>query len=368
MSQDIINIDYNPPPACAANWIGKGLKWTWSLDTVPAELGQLYNHRVEIPPEYNVDSLYDRDQSVSAFVKHKFRPQYTALVHPNHSSCFSDNAPTTTPNTDNNAPFPPSKTLQIMKDWSRQALLDGARSINHPITKERYDLWVLTYWLKLQDVLLLQKRWKEGCRWLAQRPRDPVAGTAFEAAVQLLAKLPCDADTSAFQTRGARTADLVRLLSNNWIDDEIMNLLLGHLGQRVRAAPALSRKIVLGDRAFVLELCRAKSAAVYDGASPPLMRRVEMELGPSPKGFLYFPVFLREERHWVAVRVNFLRREVSYGTYLSFTSPQRWYSSVLKATHWESGCPGLSLLWRGCCGGYLSASLGSSDSRRQDVR
>ncbi len=175
----------DPPPACSQRWIGCGKRWPESVCDVPGELSRLYNAQFAPPAQYDIDKLYDVRVPVTDFISTTLRKQSKSITYYDASAYFSRASPTVNPENDRNAPIPSSPLLDKMKVASGQAMLNGAQSISHPTQPNlRYPLWILTYWLRMQDIVALQASWASSHSWLSKQSRDPVAATVFESAVR----------------------------------------------------------------------------------------------------------------------------------------------------------------------------------------
>ncbi len=187
-----------PPPPSPEHWIGCGKRWPESASNVQGELARLYNRQFAPPAKYAIDNLYDVKCPVMRFIGTTLRKQSKSITYYDASAYFSQASPTAHPENDHNAPIPSSPLLDKMKNASGQAMLDGARSISHPTQPNlRYPLWILTYWLRMRDIVALQASWASSHSWLSKQSRDPVAATVFKVA----------ADTTAASLRAEHPTD-----------------------------------------------------------------------------------------------------------------------------------------------------------------
>ncbi|KAI0688683.1 hypothetical protein C8T65DRAFT_700472 [Cerioporus squamosus] len=309
------------PHLSPERWIGCGKQWPESATAVQGELSRLYNSRFAPPAKYDIDNLYDVKMSVSKLVSATFRKQSKSITHFKASAYFSRDCANANPDTDDNAPVPASPLLDKLKIASGQAMLDGAQSILHPESPtHRYPLWILTYWLRMCDILTLRASWAGCCSWLSKQTRDPVASTVFETAIQHLETLPCNVPTSALGRVAIHTSDFLQFISDRWLSDEHVNLMVAHINRRLQEAPELAARVEAKDEAF------------YDASSPRYLNLLETKLGPKPRCVLYFPVYLPEYHHWITIRVNFFRNEISYADSLGQAIPSP--KEILERTRW----------------------------------
>ncbi len=129
---------------------------------------------------------------------------------------------------------------------------------------------------------------------------------------QHLVKLSCNVPTSALGRKAIHTSDFLQLVSDRWISDEHINLMVAHIEKRLQASPPVIQTEVR-DTTMSLMLRKAQTEAHYDAPSPRYLQLLESKLGARPRCILYFPVYLPEHHHWITIRVNFFRNEIAYG-------------------------------------------------------
>ncbi|KAI1783947.1 hypothetical protein LXA43DRAFT_902571 [Ganoderma leucocontextum] len=329
---DVIDCTVSQPPPQPEEWIGHGLKWPTSTRDIPDELNRLYQQHFAVPIAYTTDSLYNPTETVSAFLGRQLQTQSKALTYHLATSHFSHLFPNATLNTDNTTPIPPVPLLYDMKKASGQSLLDGAKSIEYPLASgKRYDLWMLQYWFNIRDVLELQSTWQLCREWLnGSCTRDPVAASVFTAALEELDQLECNAFVTALNAKSVRTSALARLVSDAWISDDVIDMMVAHEMARVQLEPKLAGHVI-AHLAIVNTILKAQGPASWDKPSQRHVANLERKIASKSVHELYLPVFWAECNHWIAMRISFTRKEVMYGDSLGrkLPKPQKLLDKIL---------------------------------------
>ncbi|KAM5537457.1 hypothetical protein V8D89_008873 [Ganoderma adspersum] len=318
---NIIDCTNSQPPLRPEDWIGRGVEWPPPGHTVPEELDHLYKQHFTVPMGYTIDMLYDPAKAVSAFIDQQLQTQSKSLTYHRAPSYFSRLAPNTAINIKDATPIPPVPLLHEMKKVSGQALLDGAASIEYPpSSQKRYSLWILPYWLSMCDVLELQSAWLHS-----------LTALVFTSALEELNQLECDGSMTALGARGVRTSILARLVSDAWISDDIIDLMVEHVMNRVQLEPELAANVIVAHLAVVNTIMKAQSPAFWGSPSQRHLASLETKIDAKSVQELYLPVFWAEWSHWIAIRISFVRKEVAYGDSLArkLPKPQKVLEKIL---------------------------------------
>ncbi|KZS87821.1 hypothetical protein SISNIDRAFT_490784 [Sistotremastrum niveocremeum HHB9708] len=224
--KDFISLDDEPP--CGPEelrqiWLGQGkifadipeyVKDLYTQDfVIPI---QLYNQLLP-PPALNViDALkFDMPKRANAFSL-KIDPSLwsteeptVTITHPLFLSHI----------------IPSFHGLQSLHEASRQAWLDGTRSIKIPGHAGRYPLFLITLYREASRVLDIISEWQISQRWITAVPD----GT--EGKEEVMRLLDCTGWANDVETLGRlqTTSSLYQILSQEWFDDIIMTAGLAYI-------------------------------------------------------------------------------------------------------------------------------------------
>ncbi len=205
-------------------------------------------------------------------------------------------------------PVPSMKFLAKLQKAFGQAWFSGARSIVDGSRKHsRVPLQALTYWTEVQILLLKKAKWQSAEMWLTRWEREPDFLEEADHTRILLGSLPWSARVQAL---GSDTSadNLARLLSDDWLDDELVNMLTQGIYARARLDPALAFDVVVLPLALQQVLRNAATQNNYDHT---LLRRGNGHITRG-RSRLYFPVNLKGV-HWVPCMIDMKERAIRYG-------------------------------------------------------
>jgi hypothetical protein len=249
---------------------------------------------------------------VTRFQFHVLQPQLNSLVFPSAAASFSIAPPSGTYNLSNlsKAPIPPTSYLRSLKAHIID-LAPGDRlpfhSIHDPAnTKELLPLWILTVWEEVSRIAGAQDKWKASYSWVTSlqntcRYNDCVATTFAHLEV-----LGWNSPVSLYGLRGITNLSLAQFLADDRVDDEAIDLM----------SRFLAAKSTLPHDTLIADLRLPRFISARDHAfRPPPAHICELEEQITCAAVLYFPMFYAKYQHWVAFKVDLLRKEVTYGKF-----------------------------------------------------
>jgi hypothetical protein len=312
----------------AQEWIHTGKKYPAS-DT-PSFILEARSEALTIPPQYK-SYLPDKKLSIIDFLKTSIPPQASVLVSQTGSSSFSDELPNENLTCLATRPIPPKAWLTAVETAFGQAWFDGKVSIvDFRYKSSRFPLWVLSYWKELANSLEKRAVWKAADQWLEKWGKDEEISDEVDKVRDMMGCLNWGSDVT---TLGAFCPkhNLARLLSDKWLDDEIINMTMHDLAIRVRLDPKLSKTIVVATLALQMNL---------EAEAVPLLYRYTQLFKQKKRKQLNFPTHVNKN-HWVAMKLDFKAETLSYGKFYKSLSGCATISlMILQVTHahiWDKG-------------------------------
>ncbi|KAJ7865909.1 hypothetical protein B0H14DRAFT_3595961 [Mycena olivaceomarginata] len=251
---------------------------------------------------------------IAAFLELSLPKTSSALVFSTVESWFSGDPPTTGAGCLLSRPVPPVQFLEDLSKAVGQAWVDGSISIIDPRYndgRERFPLSALTLWKKLSRVLKDQKMWQQSRDWTDQALQKSVNQedkAALTTARSLL-------DTLGWDTRihgPWTTLHLSVLLSNAWLSDDHIDMMMADLSARVAADPELAQKILIAPLAFSQAVKDSMAKKTYQRKDTPLLARYEDHIKAKGLSALYFPVHIHGN-HWIAGMIDFKQALIGTG-------------------------------------------------------
>ncbi|KAI0629632.1 hypothetical protein C8Q77DRAFT_1065756 [Trametes polyzona] len=302
-------------------WIGCGKVYP-SADT--PEFIEAARREVLTIPSWYTTLLPDSKLSVLEFLALPLPTQPSVLVNYDAQRVFSFDSPTDSLTMLVNRPIPSPEFIQDMHKAFGQAWFSGAQSIIDPRYKQsRVPFYALTYWKEMSFALAKRAAWKLAEGWLARWERLPGFLEEADHARVLLGALPW---SSRVEALGSDTGaeNLALLLSDQWLDDELINMLLQELYGRARLDPKLSRYVVVLPLALQQVVHNAAAKKDYTHA---LLQRCKRYVDTGRR-HLYFPVNIGNA-HWVPCMIDFEDEAIRYGDSLASTSESRSMRSIV---------------------------------------
>ncbi|KAI0664773.1 hypothetical protein C8Q70DRAFT_904467 [Cubamyces menziesii] len=309
------------------DWIMQNKKYP-AVDTPPPVLAAR-RQVLAIPPD-QASLLPAPHIPVSQLLRLDLPSQPARLTFEKASKAFSQELPTDTlVGITWSRPIPPPPFLKDLESAFGQAWFDGAQSIVDSRYKQsRLPLHALTYWSEMSMTLMKKATWRKAVVWLDKLDEKFVSTGLSQRARGFMDTLAWGEDLRVLGA--ATTTDaLARLLSDQWLDDEAVDMLTTNLANRVLANPELSCNTIVTTLAF--QHC---VMATYVHGRPieqdSMLHALKARLDDGQKKRLFFPINV-DNNHWVAFCVNFLPLN-------SKTKPSRTIRELVKALQaWLKG-------------------------------
>ncbi|KAJ6459147.1 hypothetical protein C8R47DRAFT_1028273 [Mycena vitilis] len=312
MPRKVWDLSADDPPFDPDIWIGKGKKF-------PKKATQFEVHDALADvlklPDTHTSLIPAPDLPLPEFIQLSFPKQSTALVFSKPQSWFSKDPPTTAIDCLLTRPIPSLALLGDLEKAVGQAWLDGSRSIvdsRYNEGRDRLPLWGLTLWIELARVVRDQKMWQRSGHWLTtelgKAGLESSDREALMTANSLLGTLGWDTRIQGEWTM----ASLAIILTDAWLSDDHINMMMIDLSARVAADPELAAKLLIAPLAFSEAIKTGAAKAKYTREETPLLSKYEDHIKRKCLEQLYFPVHINEN-HWIAGLVDFKQGLIGTG-------------------------------------------------------
>jgi len=280
---------------------------------------------LEIPEPYlSVIPSSDVNTPVNRFRFHVLQEQRGGLVFPPAETSFSTSPPSGTYDLSKLAkhPIPPAKYLQSLKTYLSNSSNDarlGFRSIhNFANHEELLPLWVLTIWDKISLLVESRDRWMQAFLWVMRLQAAHQEDKGTQLARAYFEVIGWGSQLSLYGLRGITNLALAQFLSDGRINAEAVDLMARFL----LSSPSLPAGVLVLDLRLSNFLSTVDLQKAGNHPPPPHIQDLENQL--VRVNAFYFPVFHAKYDHWIAFKVDVLRREVIYGTlYITWAPPSK---------------------------------------------
>lgn len=285
-----------------STWIGTGKKFSNSL---PQEVYDKKREILEVPDSI-LTQLPTSVTLVSDFVNYPLPLQTCSFDFHQTGEWFSTDMALTFPEVLLARPIPSEKVLKTLDAAIGQMWFDGARSIVDPRFNngtERFPLWVLSLWNKIQKMIGHQKQWRSSIQWLEliTHPEDIVV-----QAKRLIEKLPWNGPLCF---GGASTIEYAGFIGASWLTDTqidmMVNVLRGRMAAEGHTKWALVEPITLAWELVII------GNEQRDALVSPYLSRLadQIQAGIAE---IWFPINMNQN-HWIAGRVDFENCTFAFG-------------------------------------------------------
>ncbi|KAI0363681.1 hypothetical protein BV20DRAFT_957785 [Pilatotrama ljubarskyi] len=324
---------------------------TYPQNNTPALVLAARRRVLAVPPDLLPTIFPDPSVPVSALLKVALPAQASLLSYERAEAAFTEELPTediSTPSFRSRS-IPPATYLAKLKDAFGQAWFDGARSIvDFRFKYSRLPLYALSYWEEMARIISKQTAWQRAQEWVTQWASQYALVDLARQVQDVMERLAWGAELRAL---GAATSveTLALLLSDQWLDDELIDMLVSNLAVRAEQDPGLSREIAVATLAFHHCLLAVAGKPERAGSKEVLQRYRARVLDKGLKR-LYFLANLNNE-HWVAFLIDFAQGTISYAS--KQLRPARLMSAISRITSsaiaWAKAELGVKLIDRGNC-------------------
>ncbi|KAJ7143457.1 hypothetical protein C8R46DRAFT_1316074, partial [Mycena filopes] len=306
------DLSQDDPPFDPAFYIGQGKKYP-KKDTLLVVHDAL-DTVLEIPPTHTA-LIPKPDLPISDFLRFPLPKNTSALVFSKPGTWFSRDAPTTSAECLFTRPIPPVEFLGDLRKAVGQAWFDGCQSITDPRFnggRDRFPLWVLSVWQELERVVKDQNMWRRSRDWIDLALEKP---NLDDADLDGLTSARSLLDTLGWDTKingGWTTFNLALILSNAWLSDDHIDMMMADLSARVASDPKLADTLLIAPLAFANAIASGATKKSYTREQTPLLARYEDHIKTKRLTELLFPVHINDN-HWIAGHVDFEKGLIGTG-------------------------------------------------------
>ena len=297
---DIIDLDTDSPFHPSV-WIGVGKEFS---DSLPQEVHNEKEKILEVPETFH-NLLPPPTTHIYDFIRWDLPFQSGGLSFHVTTEWFSNDDPHTDPQILLARSIPPRSVLKDLDMAVGQVWLDGSRSIVDPRfdRTERFPLWVLSLWNKVQKLIQCQNEWRKSVRWLDSMTHPAEIITQVKGIVETLSW------DEPLRSRGATSFDLTGFLGTPWLSDIQIDVMIETLHERMKAKESVEG-VIIRSVVFAQEIV-AVARGVKETASGYLSRLMDRIRRMYVKT-LWFPIHVNNS-HWIVGRVDFERRAFAFG-------------------------------------------------------
>jgi hypothetical protein len=101
--------------------------------------------------------------------------------------------------------------------------------------------------------------------------------------------------------------------SDEWINDTLINMMFSHLSERAEEDTTLDSFVIIETTRFMHDINKATSERDHTKPLTSFLKHLEDRICNENFDTLVFPAHLDEEKHWLAFKIDFEHRELSYG-------------------------------------------------------
>ncbi|KAJ6573789.1 hypothetical protein DFH09DRAFT_915806 [Mycena vulgaris] len=303
MARDEHNLTADDAPFDPAAYIRKGKKFpTKNIpDAVASALAQVLKL-----PAVQASLIPDPNLPVATFLELPLPKKSSAIIFSETTSWFSTDAPTTSLECLLDRPIPPRQFLDELSSAVGQVWFDGCNSIvdqRYNDGRDRLPLSALTLWKELLRVVDHQRLWKQSQGWLTMELEKPDVDSKDRATLMAAGSLLATLGWNTKLDKTWTTLNLALFLSNAWLTDDHIDMMIADLSARVAADPELADKVLIAPLAFAVAIMNSATAKTYDRQTSTLLARYTEEIKTKGLTHLYFPLHVHTN-HWIAGLVD----------------------------------------------------------------
>ncbi|KAK1223303.1 hypothetical protein PQX77_013841 [Marasmius sp. AFHP31] len=319
-----------------ATWIGRQVKF--SATTIPRYVSYYCTSRLKIPRQYSETIFPSADIPVTVFITRILPKPSQALVFPKIDRYVSHEPPNTDGLRLQFLDLPPWTAVEKLRKpgWLEQKVLDGIQSITDPFYPgDRFPLWTVEAWFQFYEVADKQKRWKKCLKWISEHAVLPNGTQPIVIEAQRwMGELGWN-EGMTLQGSGTNdtTFEFSRLVSDSKISGTLIDLMCHQLRERLELDKKRDNEFLIVPRTFMHDINRAKEKTDHQRPLTKYLGRLEARLKRLEVHYLVFPVFNEHAQHWLAFRVDFSKKIITYGDSLAHQGlvPPK---SVLRKLKW----------------------------------
>lgn len=243
-------------------------------------------------------------------------PQILQDILRSPESCFSEQAPNSSPEDLWRTPVPPRTWLNgleisLAQRWSRTI-----RSIEVPVGSNwfRFPLWVVDFWLKVIEVIEQRDRWKRAQGWMLTMVRGP----EIQEAEKILDRVPWGLRLwpLAGYNQVTMVGFLAGLLSNDWLAERHIDTLVAYLNNRFQKGNQPGTTLI-GDQYLGSLLSRKRRETAAALREDRELRTYADKILDGHHERLLFPAHVGgpASGHWIVFAVDIREKTISHGKF-----------------------------------------------------
>lgn len=303
----IIDNTSDPAPSLvwrASDWIGQNKVYPCDPPQCVLDARQAL---LDIPLEFS-DLIPSETLPVMSFLGFHLPDQPSVVVTYRIADSYSKLPPNETLRSILARPIPPPAFITELNSAVGQAWFDGCQSVDDKRYKgSRLPLHVVTYWREVSLAREKQQLWQRAMDWVdAQEGEETTESVAWVRKVLLA--LPWTGSLRISNAIGNIT-NLCILLSFQWFDDSILDLLMAHLSNIFASDPHLSDSVMATGLAFARTLAAASRRT---DVAKKLTESIRTRVDKHGLERIYFFANV-SNLHWVPLLIDFRSNTLSYG-------------------------------------------------------
>lgn len=174
-SQDIIEIQDEPPAFHKGDWIGTGRQYPKA--EAPLALTYYLASLLQVPDTVAEEYIPSRNLSIANFIQKKLPRVSYSLSTTKPEFCFRKEDPNEGTNALVTHELPSMAWVNGLKEHFGQAVLDGMESIEDPRYRgSRVPLWWIGFWTEMHRVCDIQRNWTKAMEWIENYSRKEPRG------------------------------------------------------------------------------------------------------------------------------------------------------------------------------------------------
>jgi hypothetical protein len=306
--QNSLDLDGEAKNLNQAYWIGNSKVYP---KYPPADLAAYCESLHEIPEYWITELLIKKEVPVMTFIMTKLPSRRSALLAVETRNCFRSELPSENPGCLLLRNIPSQHFLQDAKLNFNQRILDGARSFQDPDYKGGpLPLWTINFWTQMNGILDAQKMWQTADKWLMNHTDNSARRTVIDKCRQYLANI-------GWNTRLGRTrlTDLAPILGDTMTTGAVVDLLVESLSLEISQNNTATEFGIVGltFMDMVAKGWKTRGKDLELVLNRGILMMVEDWIKTGKRRILLFPVHLQAEQHYVGFKIDFRKREISYG-------------------------------------------------------
>jgi hypothetical protein len=277
------------------------------------------NIHCRIPEEYN-HLIPRRDMSIGDFIKLDLPPQSGMVFAATESEDWYSYDPPRAISTRTlmSRPIPARlQSLRYLENVVKRMWDKGKRSIIDRTSSdksERLPMWVLGYWIEMSQIVVKQTDWRASREWFEKESQVAKAPYDFPSADMVFRTFPWNIPLRRPDLPGITTHSLAELLCNKMLHEDLLDLMITHLQNRLsNEEPGVRSLHIIAPAHFYRLLLNGDRVGVFD-VRP--LRAVEELVKKGGRRFLWMASFIGID-HVIALQVDFHKKVIRYGMFKS---------------------------------------------------